>query len=170
MADAPLFAVMDIDGVLADVRHRLPLLDGKSQDWDGFFAAAPHDPILGEGLELALELAEQYEVVYLTGRPEKSRRDTEHWLDRYGFPSGRLIMRGNVDYRPAKRYKLGELRKLQKDRDVAIFVDDDIRVIQSAIEEGFVVHHAQWMEREDSPESRRRQGVLFDAQETEGRT
>jgi hypothetical protein len=38
--DRPL-AVFDLDGVLADVRHRLHFLDRRPKDWDGFFAAAP---------------------------------------------------------------------------------------------------------------------------------
>jgi hypothetical protein len=46
--DRPL-AVFDIDGVLADVRHRLHLVEGRPKDWDGFFAAAADDPPLTRG-------------------------------------------------------------------------------------------------------------------------
>ena len=33
-------AVVDIDGVVADVRHRLHYIEGKPRQWDRFFSAA----------------------------------------------------------------------------------------------------------------------------------
>lgn len=50
-------AVFDVDGVLAEVRHRLPHLEGRPKDWDAFFAAAQADPPLTEGVALAVEAA-----------------------------------------------------------------------------------------------------------------
>ena len=44
-------AVIDLDGVIADVRHRLHHLKAKPKDWDAFFAAAArHDEAHPEGL------------------------------------------------------------------------------------------------------------------------
>ena len=37
-------AVIDIDGVLADVGHRLHHIQGRPKDWAAFFAAAGDDP------------------------------------------------------------------------------------------------------------------------------
>ncbi len=73
-------AVLDIDGVLADVRHRLHHLERRPKDWAAFFAAAPRDPLLPEGAAVAAQLAPDHDVVYLTGRPERCRRDTLAWL------------------------------------------------------------------------------------------
>ena len=42
-------AVFDIDGVLADVRHRLHHLQSRPQRWNAFFLAADADPLLEEG-------------------------------------------------------------------------------------------------------------------------
>ena len=42
-------AVLDIDGVLADVRHRLHHLDKRPKDWAAFFAAAGRDPAAARG-------------------------------------------------------------------------------------------------------------------------
>ena len=69
-ADGPRpLAVFDIDGVLADVRHRLHHVDRRPKDWDAFFAAAVDDPPLAEGVALARASADDCEVVYVTGRP-----------------------------------------------------------------------------------------------------
>ena len=62
-------AVVDIDGVLADVRHRLHHLDGR-KDWGAFFRDAPKDPLLDLGYDTVKQLAAVFEVVYLSGRPE----------------------------------------------------------------------------------------------------
>ena len=63
-------AVFDIDGVLADVRHRLHHVASRPKDWDAFFGAAADDPPLTEGLG-AVATADRagHVIVYLTGRP-----------------------------------------------------------------------------------------------------
>jgi hypothetical protein len=165
VSELSLYAVLDIDGVLADVRHRLHHLDSRPKDWDAFFADAPGDPLLVEGLEVTLDLADRCEIVYLTGRPERCRQDTQDWLDKYGFPAGRLLMRRNSDHRPARMFKVEELNRLQLHRGVSVLVDDDERVVLAAVAAGYAVRHATWMHG-----ARHDQALLFEAQETEGRT
>jgi len=159
------YAVLDIDGVLADVRHRLHHLQGRPKDWVSFFAAAPDDPALDQGRDLARRLAADHEVVYLTGRPERCRQDTLTWLDEQGLPAGRLLMRGDADRRPARVTKVEALRRLQLDRPVETMVDDDARVVEAVRAAGFTIVHVEWM-HEDGIQ----QQTLFDAQENEGRT
>lgn len=159
---------MDIDGVLADVRHRLRHVRGdagRPRNWDAFFAAAPEDPPLAEGLEVARRLAEAYEVVYLSGRPERCRRDTEEWFARHGVPAGELRLRREGDRRPARVVKVGELRRLARDAEVVVLVDDDPEVCDAARAAGFDVLPATWM-----PEERDQAAALRRAQEDEGRT
>jgi hypothetical protein len=153
-------AVLDIDGVVADVRHRLHHLEGRSKDWGGFFAAAGDDLPLNEGVELANDLARRHDVAWLTGRPEWLRATTMRWLDRCGLPAGELFLRGNGDRRPARLYKLGVLRRLAT-RQIAAFVDDDVEVVEAAHQAGYPAVLADWAPR--AP-------VLRDAQERLGRT
>ena len=153
-------AVVDIDGVLADVRHRLHYLEGQ-KDWGGFFRAARKDPLLQVGYDTVLELAGVYEIVYLSGRPEHCRRDTERWFDKHGMPDGELRLRPHRDMRPARLFKVEELRKLQQRAPVAVLVDDDPQVCEAAMAAGFDVLPATWMG--EAP-------LLIQAQEDEGRT
>ena len=51
-----VLAVFDIDGVVADVRHRLHHLE-RHRSWHAFFAAAADDPLLPEGARLVADLA-----------------------------------------------------------------------------------------------------------------
>ncbi|MFD3515600.1 hypothetical protein [Streptomyces sp. NPDC058657] len=154
-------AVFDLDGTLADSSHRQRFLERRPRDWNAFFAAAPQDPPLAEGVALALSSAEECEVVYLTGRPERCRRDTVDWLARQSLPEGRLWMRGDNDRRPARLTKLEILRQLARDREVHVLVDDDAQVCEAAERAGFTVVRARWAAASQA---------LADAQERDGRT
>jgi hypothetical protein len=154
-------AVIDIDGVLADVRHRLKYLDRRPKDWGRFFAAAPQDPPLQAGLDAVRQLAEVYEIVYLSGRPEHCRSDTERWFEQHDVPPGELHLRPPQDRGPAKEVKLRVLRRLQQRAPVALMVDDDPDVLETARLAGFDVLPATWMG--EAPE-------LHEAQEQDGRT
>ncbi|KUL24752.1 LNS2 domain-containing protein [Streptomyces regalis] len=154
-------AVFDLDNTLADTGHRQHFLERTPRDWDAFFAAAPQDPPLAEGIALALESAKECEVRYLTGRPERCRRDTLDWLAAHGLPDGRVYMRRNDDRRPARRTKLEILRRLAGTREIRVLVDDDELVCEDAERAGFTVVRARWA----APSA-----ALKVAQEREGRT
>jgi hypothetical protein len=162
VGDEADLAVVDLDGVVADVRHRLAHIQRAPKDWSGFFAAAVHDPVLPEGRAVVEALvAEGKHVVWLTGRPERCRADTLDWLDRAGLPTGPLHMRGDDDRRPASLTKLAVLRRLAGTGTVAVVIDDDQDVVRTLRRAGFTVLHADWMST---------QPALRDGQEAEGRT
>jgi hypothetical protein len=154
-------AVFDIDGVLADVAHRVHHLEGRRKDWGAFFGAAPDDGLHPQGYALATEAAKDCEVAYLTGRPDWCRRDTSRWLRRNGLPEGTLVMRRNGDHRPARMAKPQLLRELAKGRTVAVVVDDDLEVCDAYEEAGWTVLRATWAPRSNA---------LQQAQEDDGRT
>ena len=162
MTPTPLpLAVVDIDGVVADVRHRLHHIESSPKDWGAFFAHADADPPLAVGVSRVQALAEDHEVVFLTGRPERLRRVTQAWLERHGIGGHQLVMRRKGDFRPARVAKAEELRRLARGRTVAIVLDDDPEVCAALIEAGWPVEQATWV-----PHSR----TLRAAQERDGRT
>jgi hypothetical protein len=158
-----VLAVFDIDGVVADVRHRLHHLRRPGR-WSQFFHAAGEDPLLAEGAALVADLAREHDIVWLTGRPDWLRDTTAAWLAEHGLPGTELHMRPDGDYRPARIFKLGVLRRLGP-RGLAAFVDDDREVIDAALAAGYPAALADWVPRED-PYS----DALHEAQERYGRT
>lgn len=154
-------ALFDLDNTLADTGHRQHFLERTPRDWNGFFAAAPHDPPLDAGIALVLESAAECEIQYLTGRPERCRADTRTWLAGQGLPDGRLWMRRDQDRRPARQTKLDVLRRLAAGREVRMVVDDDELVCDAVAAAGFTVVRARWADRSEA---------LTDAQERAGRT
>ena len=156
--------MFDIDGVVADVRHRLHLLERRPKDWPAFFAAAAEDPGLEEGITRALAAAERHELVWLTGRPSSLRAVTRRWLADHGLPVTELIMRSQRDFRPAPVLKLAELAKLRP-RQIEVFVDDDAKVIAAATDAGYRAVLADWMQAAPTLSQ-----TLSHAQDQAGRT
>lgn len=132
-------AVFDLDGTLADVRHRLHLVDRRPRDWDAFFTAARADPPLPQGVALARESARDCDVAYVSGRPERCRDDTLAWLREHGLPEGELHLRADADRRPARVAKPALLRRAARGRVVAVVVDDDPMVCDAYERAGFRV-------------------------------
>lgn len=158
--------MFDIDGVLADVRHRLHFLSSRPKDWHGFFAAAVHDPVLEAGREALDEaMSSGSRIVYVTGRPNRCRRDTRDWLRRHGFPEADLHMRPNRDRRPARFYKADVITGIAASATLVAVIDDDQRVVEHLASLGLPVLHATWME-----EPEQQLDLLAQAQEEEGRT
>lgn len=163
---APL-VVVDLDGVLADVRHRVHHVERRPKDWDAFFAAAIDDPVLPDGAaHVQAAMADGADIVYLTGRPERCRADTLVWLARHGLPAAALHMRPDRDRRPARMFKVDRLRHLARTRTIAHLVDDDAAVVAAVRAAGFTVVHATWMDGGTDGVD----GALAQAQEVDGRT
>jgi hypothetical protein len=154
-------AVIDIDGVVADVRHRLGHLERRPKDWDAFFAAASDDPPLEAGVRRVQELRRDHDLVFLTGRPERCRADTLSWLEAHGLGGWPVRMRRNGDRRPARETKASELDRLSRTAEVALVLDDDPAVCAALRAAGYQVEQADWMSRPPA---------LDAAQERDGRT
>jgi hypothetical protein len=154
-------AVFDVDGVVADVRHRLHHIARPPKNWRRFFATAGADPLLAAGASLAREYARGHRLVWLTGRPEYLRPVTERWLARHDLPVDELLMRPSSDRRPARDYKASQLIRLARDGEVAVVVDDDPAVVSTLMAAGWPVLLADWVPYAEA---------LREAQEREGRT
>lgn len=154
-------AVFDVDGVVADVRHRLHHLARRPKDWSAFFAKAADDPPLAEGLALARRYAADHRLVWLTGRPEYMRRVTQEWLDRNGLPVGPLVMRPTGDHRPARLWKAEQLSRIGEWGSIDTVIDDDPAVVATLTKRGWPVTLADWVPYAEA---------LREAQERDGRT
>jgi hypothetical protein len=158
-------AIVDIDGVVADVRHRLHHVEARPKDWDAFFAGAADDPAHDEGLAVVARLAEDHEVIFVTGRPGWLRETTQTWLDDHGLGGHRLEMRPARDRGPARVVKPRIVARLAAGRTVGVVVDDHDEVLEAMRGHGWPVFHADWERR-----AREEAAALREAQEAEGRT
>lgn len=73
--------ICDLDNTLTDSKHRSYLVEGNPRQWDKFFELAKNDPINIWCLELINAMKKQdYEIIFVTGRPIHCMRDTIVWL------------------------------------------------------------------------------------------
>jgi len=158
-------AVIDIDGVVADVRHRLHHVEGRPKDWDAFFAAADDDPAHPEGLAVVGRLSEDHDIVFVTGRPAWLRAVTETWLEANGLGGHELRMRSSRDRAPARVVKPQLVARLAAGRAIGVVVDDDAEVLEAMRARGWPVFHADWERRAAAEDA-----ALREAQEADGRT
>lgn len=94
--------VFDIDGTIADCRHRIHHIKGIDKpDWHAFDRDGHKDAPIWEVIEVlgALRRAGYY-IVLATGRSERGRDYTEQWLSDQGIEYDYLLMRPDGDHRP----------------------------------------------------------------------
>lgn len=115
--------IFDIDNTLADCSHRLHFLKepaglvhfekGETDwkpDWDSFHAACVDDTPIKDVIDMLglIHNRTLYQIIFVTGRPEKSRSDTANWLMYHtGIEATRanLFMRPDGDHREDKDLK-----------------------------------------------------------------
>jgi predicted kinase len=88
-ASLPRAILCDLDGTLA-------LLNGR----DPYDASTCEQDVLNEPVALVVRtFGATHTILFLSGRSEKHRAETERWLLRHGFPVDRLWMRAEGDHR-----------------------------------------------------------------------
>lgn len=128
----PNAVIFDIDGTLADCRHRLHHIKKKPPDWDSFFAAVGDDTPHKDVTSLLKNLQEGSEILLVSGRPERTRAATELWLNLHLWPSRHrhLFMRPDDDRRPDHVVKEEILHRIRETWDVWLVVDDRPQVVE----------------------------------------
>jgi phosphoglycolate phosphatase-like HAD superfamily hydrolase len=144
-------AFFDLDGVLADERHRAE--HALHKDWGNYFdpVLVRRDGVFAQG-RAAYEntLLAGFDVAYLTGRREDLRPTTVKWLRRHGFDETLpLVMR---DYRhttkggfPLARLKAAIVAEARHIYDEVWLFDDDVKVIDAVRQvQGVRAVHCTW--------------------------
>lgn len=108
--------IVDIDGTLSDLRHRLHHVTGPRRDWDRFFALVGEDQPIEATRTLVRALYTDEDaprIILVSGRPERTRGDTKTWLVQHRIGFDHLYMRRDGDHRTdsiVKREILAEIR------------------------------------------------------------
>ena len=119
--------LFDLDGTIADIKHRRPLLEQSSPDWKSFNKLMGDDKPNLPLVELYKTLwkSGEYEMLILTGRNEEYRNLTEQWLVWNEIPFSTLLMRADNDFRADHVIKEEMLHSMQSEGKQILFVVDD---------------------------------------------
>ena len=148
-----MLIVFDIDGVVADNTHRLHHIKQKPKNWKRFNELLPDDTLIKPTKTIydALSASPYNTIVFVTGRSEDERKDTETWLGTNGFyKHDWLFMRRAKDYRPAPEVKREVLRKLENlyGQKPDMVFEDSPRVNAMWREEGIWVYDCNQTEED----------------------
>lgn len=131
--------IFDIDGVLADLEHRL--IYRKRNDFNNFYDEdiMAEDGLIAAGKELLDIMNKDGIVVYSTGRHERTRKTTIEWLVKNGLPIRAMCMRKDNDFRPSPAVKLDHVWEIMKEfgeslessRGRVYFIDDDPKNVEA---------------------------------------
>lgn len=118
--------IVDIDDVCFNAKARIArhTKDGKT-NWNAAYVneEVEKDPVIAGAPADTRRIAEQFNIVYLTGRSEKCRKATQEALQKNNFAKGRLVMRGRED-----KYESATVKRTWIDKLSYLFiaaVDDD---------------------------------------------
>lgn len=133
-----LITILDIDGTISDPSHRLKYVIDEPRDYDRFYKFAKEDIPYFTMCAMALNFIEDCpHTFFLTGRPERIRKDTLEWLNTWvspGITDERLLMKKEQDQRPDFEAKA-----------------DRINILQESLEEGFRIPNAAVLCVDDRP-------------------
>jgi hydroxymethylpyrimidine pyrophosphatase-like HAD family hydrolase len=139
-----MLIVFDLDGTLADIEHRLAFVRSKPKNWRAFDAGISNDKVNSPVAEVFHSLRDAgHNIVFASGRSEKTREATVAWLDANGFwsVSSHLYMRKADDFRGddiVKKEILDQITSAWGSKPDMVF-DDRPRVVKMWRDNGIFV-------------------------------
>lgn len=136
------YIIVDIDGTVADLTHRLHHIKDAAgvpipnPNWDAFFDDCHGDVPIEKVWALVQTLHQAgHDIIFLSGRSERVRRQTTAWLQLYFPYHSWLYMRTEGDHRPDEKVKPELLDKAQdnivfNDSEILCVLDDRKRVVE----------------------------------------
>lgn len=139
-----MLVICDIDGTLFNNEHRaefIPTDKSHADNWRRFNEMHIYDQPIHYRLQFLrlLAIMPSVRIVYLTGRSNEFRDETQSCLNLVGAPTGELHMRPSTDHRPAAEVRLEVIKRIAGDERIAL-IDDDMSVCR-AVAESFPTAH-----------------------------
>lgn len=130
--------IVDIDGTLADNKHRQSLVQTAPKQWDEFFKLCEFDSVIEPVAEVVRSMNRDHHILIVTGRPERYRESTVRWLRKHNVPFWSLYMREDDDHRPDHIIKHEILTQIRYVHDPILAIDDRPEVVNMWRENGII--------------------------------
>ncbi len=123
--------IVDLDGTLCNVDHRVHHVSGDNKNWKTFNELMVHDQLNHWCFELMKAMnGLGYKILFVTGRGEAYREQTETWLKKHQVYYEKLYMRALIDFRDDSDVKEGiYFEMIEKNYQVLFVVDDRKSVV-----------------------------------------
>ena len=118
--------LVDLDGTLADIEHRVHHVQSDQKDWKSFNEGMHADELNHWCADLVKAMqGESYKIIFITGRGESTRPMTVEWLEKKAITYDHLYMRPLKDRREDFEVKKEIYEKQIKDDYKVVFVVED---------------------------------------------
>jgi hypothetical protein len=129
-----LLVLVDLDGTLTNPEERLHYVKLGKKNWEKFFAEVDRDPPVEAVTKWVRELAKEFTIVLVSGRPiDKAGAKTLWWLRHHRVPYEHLFMRRGGDRRPDTETKseiLRDLLRVMPKANIFFAIDDRPSVVE----------------------------------------
>jgi len=130
--------IIDLDGTLADIRHRRDQLT-KNNDWKKFNSEMHLDGLNSWCKEIIEKFKKSHKVLIVTGRSQDFSDSTEKWLLKHDVFFSKIFYRESEDYRDDTIIKKEIYENKIKPNFLPLFVvDDRLKVVRMWRELGLV--------------------------------
>lgn len=97
--DKPSCVLVDLDGTLCNIDHRLHFVKNGKKDWKSFFENMNKDTVNDWCRDVMIGMATWDKIVLCSGRPDNWRQITSNWLEENQIEHNELFMRPRNDSR-----------------------------------------------------------------------
>ena len=123
--------IVDLDGTLCDIKHRLHHIQGNKKDYDAFYASCVNDVPKQIIIDLVNQLSNFYRVIICSGRSDSVKDKTIQWLKNNNVNYSDIVMRPHGDHTHDDVLKRQWLDQglLGNKSDIAFVLEDRCRVV-----------------------------------------
>ena len=138
--------IIDLDGTLTDVSHRVHHVQKEPKDKKSFNSLIGGDGLNSWCYELLEAMRERgYKIIFITGRPDKYRKETVDWLEQKQIVYDELYMRPRHAGVPDSLVKKKIYEEFIRDRmEIAFVVEDRLSVVRMWRKIGLVCLQCDW--------------------------
>jgi predicted secreted acid phosphatase len=125
--------IVDLDGTLCNADHRRHHVESKPKNWKAFYDGMVDDHINAWCVRLVNAMASKgYQVLFVTGRPDNYRKQTEDWIAPRLWSGSPIFMRKEGDYRQDSIVKTQIYKEaIEPHYDVLFCIDDRKQVVDA---------------------------------------
>lgn len=117
--------IVDINGTLSEVSDIVHFIKEKPKDWDSFFDKMNDAKPNAMVKEFVKALGKDYEIVLVSGSPEKFKKETVNWLSKNQIVFDEIHFRSNDDKKRGFQFKKSLFEDDLKEKYNVILVLDD---------------------------------------------